>query len=159
MGQITPTDASEDPSMSPILIFWIVFVFVVGLNVGSFLNVVVARLPMDKSLIWPGSRCMACLQPIRWYDNLPVLGYLLLHGQCRTCGAVFSVRYLFELRTFVFFLIFLRDGHNRRARSAKEYVLQQLRRGGVAVFRHGCLTLRIDVGDGLGFFGEPYAGR
>ncbi len=82
------------------LIFWLIFVFVIGLNVGSFLNVVVARLPMEKSLVWPGSRCMACQQPIRWYDNLPVLGYLLLRGKCRTCGAGFSVRYLLvELAT------------------------------------------------------------
>jgi leader peptidase (prepilin peptidase)/N-methyltransferase len=74
--------------------FWIVFLFIIGLNVGSFLNVAIARLPMDKSLIWPGSRCMACQQPIPWYDNLPLLGYLFLRGKCRTCAAVFSVRYL-----------------------------------------------------------------
>jgi leader peptidase (prepilin peptidase)/N-methyltransferase len=83
-----------------LIAFWIAFVFIIGLNVGSFLNVVVARLPMDKSLIWPGSRCMACAQPIRLYDNLPILGYLLLRGKCRTCGASFSVRYLLlELAT------------------------------------------------------------
>lgn len=80
--------------------FWILFVFLVGLNVGSFINVAVARLPMEKSLIWPGSRCMSCLQPIRWYDNLPILGWLVLRGKCRTCGAAFSVRYLLvELAT------------------------------------------------------------
>lgn len=80
--------------------FWIVFVFLVGLNVGSFINVAVARLPMEKSLLWPGSRCMSCLQPIRWYDNLPILGWLILRGKCRTCGAAFSVRYLLvELAT------------------------------------------------------------
>src|SRR5258708_7062084 len=80
--------------------FWIAFVFLIGLNVGSFLNVAIARLPMEKSLIWPGSRCMACAQPIRWFDNLPILGYLFLRGKCRTCGAPFSVRYLLvELAT------------------------------------------------------------
>jgi len=75
-------------------IFYVTAVFVVGLMFGSFINVVVARLPLDKSLLWPGSRCMACLQPIRWYDNLPIIGYLVLRGRCRTCGAVYSVRYL-----------------------------------------------------------------
>ncbi len=88
-----------------VIAFWLVFVFIVGLNVGSFLNVVVARLPMEKSLLWPGSRCMACHQPIRWYDNLPILGYLFLRGKCRTCGAGFSVRYLLvELATALGFV-------------------------------------------------------
>jgi leader peptidase (prepilin peptidase)/N-methyltransferase len=81
-------------------IFLIIFVLVVGLNVGSFLNVVAARLPMEKSLVWPGSRCMSCQQPVRWYDNLPIISYLVLRGRCRSCGAGFSVRYLFvELAT------------------------------------------------------------
>lgn len=76
------------------IIFWLILVFVVGLNFGSFLNVVIARLPTDRSILWPGSRCMACLQPIRWYDNLPIVGYLALRGRCRSCGVRFSVRYL-----------------------------------------------------------------
>src|SRR5688572_10039318 len=67
---------------APMTIFWLVLVFVVGLNVGSFLNVAIARLPLDKSLLWPGSRCGSCLQAIRWYDNLPVISYLRLGGRC-----------------------------------------------------------------------------
>src|SRR4051794_26957140 len=83
-----------------IVAFWLVLVFVFGLAVGSFVNVVVARLPLEKSLLWPGSRCGSCLQPIRWYDNLPLLSYLVLRGRCRRCGAKYSPRYfLVELVT------------------------------------------------------------
>jgi leader peptidase (prepilin peptidase)/N-methyltransferase len=81
-------------------IFWLTFVFAVGSCVGSFLNVVVARLPLEKSLIWPSSRCGTCLQAIKGTANLPVLGYLMLRGQCRSCGARFSSRYMWvELAT------------------------------------------------------------
>src|SRR3954452_19962810 len=86
--------------LAPLTIYWLVLVFLLGLIVGSFLNVAAARLPLDKSVLWPGSRCMSCLQPVRWFDNLPVLSYLILRGRCRTCGTRFSVRYLLvELTT------------------------------------------------------------
>jgi leader peptidase (prepilin peptidase)/N-methyltransferase len=85
-------------------IFWLTFVFCIGASVGSFLNVVVARLPLEKSLIWPGSRCGSCLQPIRGSANLPIISYLLLRGRCRTCGARFSSRYMWvELGTALAF--------------------------------------------------------
>jgi leader peptidase (prepilin peptidase) / N-methyltransferase len=91
--------------LAPLTIFWMVVVFILGCNIGSFLNVVVARLPMEKSILWPGSRCGRCLQAIRWYDNIPILSYLLLRGKCRTCGVGFSVRYLLvELATGLGFL-------------------------------------------------------
>lgn len=70
------------------------FVFAFGLVAGSFLNVLISRLPFEKSIFWPGSRCFTCLQPIRLVDNLPIIGYLRLRGRCRHCGAVFSIRYL-----------------------------------------------------------------
>src|SRR5262245_14112279 len=73
--------------------YWLLMAFVLGLVIGSFINVAVARLPLEKSLIWPGSRCGSCYQAIRWYDNLPLVSYLWLRGRCRTCGATFSVRY------------------------------------------------------------------
>ncbi len=80
--------------------YWLTLVFVVGLIVGSFLNVAITRLPLEKSLIWPGSRCTACHEPIRWYDNLPLASYLWLRGRCRHCGARFSPQYfLVELFT------------------------------------------------------------
>ena len=61
---------------------------------GSFLNVVIYRVPLDMSLVKPGSRCGACETPIRWYDNIPCLSYLVLRGQCRACGAKYSPRYM-----------------------------------------------------------------
>jgi leader peptidase (prepilin peptidase)/N-methyltransferase len=72
---------------------WLAAVFVIGIVVGSFLNVCIARLPLEKSVLWPGSRCGRCLQPIRWYDNLPLLSYLWLRGRCRICQEPFSIRY------------------------------------------------------------------
>jgi leader peptidase (prepilin peptidase) / N-methyltransferase len=61
-------------------------VFVPGLALGSFLGVVVARVPQRRSIVRPGSACASCEAPIRWYDNLPVLSYVLLRGRCRRCG-------------------------------------------------------------------------
>jgi leader peptidase (prepilin peptidase)/N-methyltransferase len=88
-----------------LLAFSLIFVFIVGASVGSFLNVAIARLPLEKSLLWPNSRCGSCLQPIRWYDNLPVLSYLWLRGRCRTCGQSYSIVYLLvELGTALGFV-------------------------------------------------------
>ena len=71
-----------------------------GLALGSFLNVIVARVPLRRSIIHPGSACMACERPIAWYDNLPLLSYLLLRGRCRHCGLHIPLRYaLVELAT------------------------------------------------------------
>jgi leader peptidase (prepilin peptidase) / N-methyltransferase len=82
------------------VVIWCGAVFVLGLAVGSFLNVLIARLPYEKSIIWPSSRCFSCFTPIRPLDNIPILGYLRLGGRCRQCGAAFSSRYLWvELAT------------------------------------------------------------
>jgi leader peptidase (prepilin peptidase)/N-methyltransferase len=64
-----------------------------GLIAGSFVNVVVYRLPRRRSIILPGSRCPRCKAPIRWWDNLPILSYLLLRGKCRSCHKPISIRY------------------------------------------------------------------
>ncbi len=78
---------------------------VFGLAVGSFLNVCIHRLPRGESLAWPGSHCPSCGAAIRWYDNVPVLGYLLLGGRCRACRAPIGVRYpAVELATMAVFL-------------------------------------------------------
>jgi leader peptidase (prepilin peptidase)/N-methyltransferase len=66
--------------------FVLPLVFVPGLAVGSFLGVVAARVPLRRSIVRPGSACMSCEAPIRWYDNVPVLSYALLRGRCRRCG-------------------------------------------------------------------------
>jgi leader peptidase (prepilin peptidase)/N-methyltransferase len=65
--------------------FVLPLVFVPGLAVGSFLGVVAARVPLRRSVVRPGSACMSCEEPIRWYDNVPVLSYALLRGRCRHC--------------------------------------------------------------------------
>ena len=68
-------------------------VFVFGLVVGSFCNVVIYRLPQGESIISPGSRCPSCRTPIRPWDNIPLISYLLLRGRCRACKEPFSLRY------------------------------------------------------------------
>lgn len=84
-----------------------VFAVLLGLIVGSFLNVVIHRLPRGESLAWPGSRCPACEAPIRWFDNVPVLSYLVLRGRCRRCSVGISARYpAVELATGTLFLLF-----------------------------------------------------
>jgi leader peptidase (prepilin peptidase)/N-methyltransferase len=60
---------------------------------GSFFNVCIARVPLGQSVVRPGSRCMACGAPVRAFDNVPILSYIVLRGRCRACAARFSVRY------------------------------------------------------------------
>jgi leader peptidase (prepilin peptidase)/N-methyltransferase len=67
---------------------------ILGALIGSFVNVVVIRLPKGMSVVRPGSHCMSCDAPVAWYDNLPILSYLILRGRCRRCGARFSVVYM-----------------------------------------------------------------
>lgn len=87
---------------------WVVaiWVMVMGGVIGSFLNVVVYRIAAGKSLITPGSQCPACNHPIRWFDNLPVLGWLILRGRCRDCHTAISPRYpIVEALTATMFLV------------------------------------------------------
>ena len=77
-----------------------------GLVVGSFLNVCIYRLPRGQSIAWPASHCIACGRTLRWFENVPVIGWLLLRGRCRTCGERISVMYpAVELVTPVLFLV------------------------------------------------------
>ena len=73
--------------------FLVVWLTVIGGVIGSFLNVVVYRVPLGLSLIEPPSHCPRCKQPIRWYDNVPVFGWIILRGRCRFCGQPISIRY------------------------------------------------------------------
>ncbi len=83
--------------------FFPLVAFAVGACVGSFLNVVIYRLPKEESIVSPGSHC-ACGQPIKWHDNIPVLSWLILRGRARCCGRKFSFRYPFvELLTAALF--------------------------------------------------------
>lgn len=78
----------------------IVFVFALGACLGSFLNVVIYRLPRGESIVFPASHCPGCGRPIRGYDNIPILSWLILRGRCRSCGVSISPQYiLVELAT------------------------------------------------------------
>lgn len=82
-----------------------VFVFILlGLLIGSFTNVIIYRLPIKKSILFPGSRCTSCNSDIKWYDNIPILSYLILRGKCRNCHQHISIQYpLIELLMGVLF--------------------------------------------------------
>lgn len=80
-------------------------VFIFGLVVGSFLNVCVYRLPKNESIITPRSHCVSCGKTIPWYDNLPLVSFLLLRGRCRFCKKRISILYfVIELLTALIFL-------------------------------------------------------
>lgn len=91
--------------------FWIealfgCIAFTLGAAIGSFLNVVVYRLPAGLSLLWPPSRCPYCLTRLKPYENVPILGWLWLRGQCRHCHRAIAVRYpLVEAATACLFLL------------------------------------------------------
>jgi leader peptidase (prepilin peptidase) / N-methyltransferase len=93
-------------------LFLAVMSFVLGTTIGSFLNVCIHRLPADLSVIRPASRCPKCEKPIAWYDNIPVLSWLILRAKCRSCGAPISWRYpAIEVLTGVmFFFVYWKFG-------------------------------------------------
>lgn len=79
--------------------------FVLGLIVGSFLNVCIWRIPRGESIVLPASHCPNCHIPLKFYDNIPVISYILLRGSCRSCGEKISWRYpLVEFLTCILFL-------------------------------------------------------
>ncbi len=89
-----------------------IIVFLVGIVIGSFLNVSIYRIPKGESISYPGSHCMACQHPLGRFDLIPIVSYLCLKGKCRYCGEKISGRYLFiELITGLSFVaVFLRFG-------------------------------------------------
>jgi len=99
---VEPIVRAEEASVSVLL----------GLVVGSFLNVCIHRLPKGESVVRPVSRCPLCAVPIRWYDNIPLLSFLLLRGRCRACGGRIAWRYpvVEALTGSLFLLTMLRFG-------------------------------------------------
>ncbi|WP_349902542.1 prepilin peptidase [Parafrigoribacterium humi] len=88
------------------MIAFLILAGFLGLVIGSFLNVVVYRVPLRHSIVSPASACPECGHPIRWYDNIPVASWLVLRGRCRDCGGRISARYpLVELATALFFVL------------------------------------------------------
>ncbi len=77
--------------MSPMIINW--YIFFVGMCIGSFLNVCIYRLPSGKSIVRPASACPDCGTAIHWYDNIPLISYVILRGRCRGCKTPISIRY------------------------------------------------------------------
>ncbi|MGM9999198.1 MAG: prepilin peptidase [Candidatus Bruticola sp.] len=92
-----------------------VIVFIYGSLIGSFLNVVIYRLPLDRSIVYPGSACGTCGTPLTWWENLPIIAYFYLGGRCRVCGSSYSWRYAaveaFTAAASVF-LFYFYDGIN-----------------------------------------------
>ncbi|WP_128425958.1 prepilin peptidase [Gudongella oleilytica] len=86
-------------------------IFVYGLLIGSFLNVLIYRIPREESIAFPGSHCPVCSHKLRWYDNIPLISYLSLSGKCRYCGTKINLQYpLIEAAnafTYIFLYIFL----------------------------------------------------
>lgn len=99
-------DSSSLAVLEPWLALWLL---ILGLVIGSFLNVVIARLPHGQSVVQPRSRCPHCGHQLAWYENIPVFSWLALRGKCRSCKASISVRYvLVELMTGMLYLACLR---------------------------------------------------
>ncbi|MGH7173065.1 MAG: prepilin peptidase, partial [Gemmataceae bacterium] len=94
---------------------WLILVFVLGVCAGGVINYCFYRLPLEKSLLWPGPRCGRCLQSIRWFDNIPLVSYFLLRGRCRACRGRIPLRYpVVELLTGLLFagLFYAEIGRN-----------------------------------------------
>ena len=88
------------------------FTGILGAIIGSFLNVVIHRIPLEKSIVFPNSACPSCSTPLRAYDNIPILSYLVLRGRCRSCRNPISIRYpiVEALTALMFVAVALRDG-------------------------------------------------
>ena len=92
--------------MEEILITGIIFIFILGICIGSFLNVVVLRAISGESIVLPPSKCPKCQNPLKWYDNIPLLSYLILRGKCRSCHEPISIQYpIVEFATGVMFVL------------------------------------------------------
>ena len=90
--------------MTEIIIASAIFIF--GTLIGSFLNVVIYRIPKGESIVFPASKCQSCQTPLKWYHNIPLLSWLVLRGKCAFCGDPIAKQYpIVELLTGVIFLL------------------------------------------------------
>lgn len=98
------------PELIPILIIVLLY----GLVIGSFLNVCIYRIPEEKTIVTERSHCMSCGYQLRWFDMIPVVSFVALHGKCRKCGAKISAQYpLVEaLNGILYVIVFLVNGVN-----------------------------------------------
>lgn len=86
-------------------LYWMLYVFLIGVCIGSFLNVCIYRMGREQSIVKPASHCPQCRKPIQWHDNVPLLSFLWLKARCRHCKTKISFRYFFiELLTGLLFL-------------------------------------------------------
>ena len=88
------------------------FAGVLGAMIGSFLNVVIHRVPLEQSIVFPNSACPNCRTPLRPYDNIPILSFLILRGRCRTCKEPIAIRYpiVEALTAILFVMVTIHDG-------------------------------------------------
>ena len=94
------------------LIVFLVLVFVTGLCIGSFLNVVILRTLSEESIVFPASKCPKCQNPLKWWHNIPVISYICLRGKCAFCKEPISIQYpIIELLTgIIYLLLFMKFG-------------------------------------------------
>jgi leader peptidase (prepilin peptidase)/N-methyltransferase len=111
MAQLQNLTSYADPTLVPFPLA-LILVSTLGALIGSFLNVVIHRVPREESIVFPNSRCPSCGTAIRPYDNVPILSYLVLRGRCRACGVSISARYpaIEALTALLFGLVFMHDG-------------------------------------------------
>lgn len=98
--------------ISPDLILFALIIFIIGLCFGSFGNVLIDRLPKGLGVVKPPSHCFKCKKPIKFYDNIPLISYLILNGKCRACKIPFTSRHFFVelLSGLIFLALFLKLG-------------------------------------------------
>ena len=112
-----------DTAVNMPLWFLVGSAFVIGASVGSFLNVVIARVPFGESIVWPPSHCRSCGKGIEPFHNVPILSWFLLRGRCSNCLARFSFRYAFIELAFALICAFAVARHGVGWAAAREIVL------------------------------------
>jgi len=142
-----------------------ILIFILGLAVGSFLNVAIQRLPREESIVKPGSRCPKCLHPIAWYDNIPALSFMVLAGRCRYCKERISWRYpLVELASGIFWYAHWRMSPGSALFGVSVIFFSLLLVASVADFETGLIPDEVSLGGlvagvGLSFFWPTLHGQ